>query len=160
MKNWTEIVEAHHLWAHPGNDFPLVARPPASTTDLQSFKNLFGPAASAELSGFYEQMDGFGIEETPGVPSWFISPIEKLPELIKQSRKWMKETHPDLAERFFPFVDWNCGDYSGYLLSGDGTLLDGIFTFEHEEYKSEKGQDVPEFMYSLNGSLEEFLSEG
>lgn len=160
MKNWIRIVENQHALDHSDNGHRLVLQPPASLDHLLAFRKLFGPAASMELQNFYEQIDGFGIEGTNHKTSWFLVPIEKLPELDKAGKDWFQETHPDLAKRFFPFIDWDCGDYSGYLLSEEGKRLNGIFTFEHEEYEFDKGQDDSEFLYSVFDSLEELLSPG
>ena len=157
MPNWKHIVEANHAWSHPNDEYRLVIQPPASSADLAFLHTLFGSAMSEEMRGFYEQMDGFGVESVADGTYWFVTPIAKLPELIEHCRNWFRDTHPDLANRFFPFIDWNCGDYSGFLLSVEKSPLDGLFTFEHEEYNFEKGQDSSAFILSVYNTIEELL---
>ena len=158
MPNWKHIVESYHTWAHADDEYQLVVRPPASTGDLVLLDAWFGPAMSGEMRGFYELIDGFGVEPSPDGVSWFVTPIAKLPELIEHCRSWFRDTHPDLANRFFPFIDWDCGDYSGFLLSEDGTLLEGLYTFEHEDYEFEEGQDGSVFLYTIYATIEELLT--
>jgi hypothetical protein len=157
-QDWKNIVRDNHKRADPENENPLVLQAPASPHQIKAFQELFGPAASAELQDLYRQMNGYGIDGTKEGIMWEIVPTEKLPVLLRESRYWIKKTHPDLAEKFFPFYDWNCGDFSGYLLSEDGTLLKGIYTFWHEDYENDKKQDSSEFMHALDDSLEDFVS--
>lgn len=156
--DWIHIVEAHHKWGYPNNEYQLVTQPPASIGELAILQSLFGAAMSEEIRTFYEQINGFGIKVKPGHTSWFVTPIACLPELIRDCRNWFHDTHPDLAERFFPFINWGCGDYSGILLTEDGIPLSGLFDFEHENYAFDQDQKGSEFLFSVYKSLEELLT--
>jgi len=157
MTNWKLIVESHHNWAYADGEYRLVIRPPATPEDLCALEDLFGPALSGEMRSFYHQIDGFGIEPTPNGVSWFVTPIAQLPELIEDCRSWFRDTHPDLAVRFFPFIDWISGDYTGYLLSEKGSLLNGLYTFEHELYRFDAEQDSSEFILTVYDTIRELL---
>ncbi|WAC19570.1 SMI1/KNR4 family protein [Luteolibacter sp. SL250] len=158
MPNWRKIVESHHAWAHPDDDWRLITGPPAGAADLALLEELFGAALKDEIRGFYEQMDGFGITSDEGRVIWFVVPIAGLADTFEACRSWFRDTHPGLAERFFPFIDWECGDYSGILLHEFGIPLEGIYEFEHEEYGFDEDQDGSDFLRSVYDSLREMLT--
>ena len=158
MPNWKEIVESHHAWAHPDDDWRLIAGPSAGAADLALLEELFGSALTDEIRGFYEQMDGFGITSDTGEVLWFMVPIAGLANTFETCRSWFRDTHPELADLFVPFIDWGCGDYSGILLGESGVPLEGIYEFEHEEYEFDDGQSGIDFLSSVYGSLREMLT--
>ena len=76
------------------------------------------------------------------------------------TRSWFGETHPTVAKRFLPFIDWVNGDGMGYLVLDNGTIADGLFCFEHELFEHDEDQDPDEFIVKWNNSIFELLTEG
>lgn len=158
MPNWKLIVEQHHQWAHAKDEYELVALPPASSADLQALRATLGFPVPKELLSFYEQVGGCGVRAGDREVSWLVVPVAKVAENIASARDWFAETHPRLAARFFPFISWDCGDYTGYLKSPCFGLKRGLFTFEHEFYKFEASQLAWFFMKRDFKSLEDFFT--
>lgn len=157
MKDWHEIVRRHHMAFHGNDEYQLVISPPATEAELASLRGLFPYSIPFEMESFYQSINGFGKSSAHYPLLWFFLPISKLESACRSLRDTFGDSHADLAQRFLPFVDWFCGDYSGYLWSEDGTLLDGLYIFEHENFRYESGQDISEFMFCTDASIEEFL---
>ncbi len=64
-----------------------------------------------EFKALYSEFDGFGTLRD-GEVDWFFLPLSKLPEHANGVRSWIQKTHPEIAKRFVPFVDWGNGEAS------------------------------------------------
>lgn len=117
----------------------------------------FGFPVPSELRGFYEQIGGCGVKAGDRKVSWQVVPVTEVATNIAKARDWFADTHPKLAARFFPFIDWDCGDYTGYLQSPLG-LKKGLYTFEHESYEFDADQSAQSFIMKSYKSLEDFFS--
>lgn len=157
MPDWKKTVEAHHQWAHPNDGFELVMLPPASDIEVRSLQSTFGFPVPSELRGFYEQIGGCGVKAGDHEVSWMVVPVTEVATNIAKARDWFANTHPKLAARFYPFIDWDCGDYTGYLQSPLG-LKRGLYTFEHESYEFEAAQPAQSFLTKSYSSLEDLFS--
>lgn len=159
MTKWEAIVTAHHKRAHPGDGFELFTKPGVAEKDLRSMEKRLGFQFPTELREFYSDLNGFGVRSavSPDEVYWFIRPLEELPDFAETIRHWFQETHPDIASRFFPFVDWANGDGIGYLVDSTGEVLPGLVSFEHESYDFDEDQEVEEFLTTVPISIEEFL---
>ena len=160
MADWEGIVRLHHERAHAGDGFELVTNPGVAEEDLGLMERRLGFQFPAELRGFYSTFNGFGVQssDSPGSVYWFIRPLEELPEFAETIRHWFQETHPDIAARYFPFVDWANGDGIGYLVDSEGQVLPGLYGFEHESYSFDEEQGAEEFLIEVPISIEEFLN--
>ena len=135
-------------------------RPGAPEEDIAQLDRDIGLALPSEFKELYRAHNGVGVvhESEPGKPIWTFVPTSDLASLMKGARSWFEEFHPDLASRFFPFIDWDCGDYTGYVVSPGGGLLEGLFTFSHELYQFRPDQ-APETFLSRNYScIKDFLA--
>jgi hypothetical protein len=160
MVNWTKVITDHHNWAHaPDDGFDLITKAPASQQQLAELASRLGIILPKEIVSLYRTCNGFGVQSpnTPDMDSWFLVPVERVPEFTEQIRSWFRDTHPDVAARFFPFFDWANGDGMGYLFDADGNLQEGLYNFEHEEYERDENQGADEFLLSIDVSIEEFL---
>ena len=158
MPDWKKLVEDHHQWAHAKDDYELVMLPPASAAELQALEATLGFAAPRELRSFYEQVGGCGVKAPDSETYWLVVPVTEVAANIASARDWFDETHPRLAKRFFPFISWASGDYTGYLKSPLFGLKRGLYTFEHEGYEFEAGQLPWFFMKKDYKSLEDIFT--
>ena len=160
MPNWTNLINAQHRWAHKNDGFQLVLNDAAAEAAITALTEKLGFRLPPEFSDIYRSHDGFGVQHTsdPETIHWSLVPISQIPELMQSARDWFQETHPDAAQRFFPFIDWSCGDYTGYLLTADGTIRSGLFTFEHDSYEFEAEQAPDDFLHHAYDDIAEFLS--
>ena len=159
MQDWHCLVEAYHELAHPDGLWTLVKRDGASNSDLRQLERKLGQAFPDEFQSFYRACDGFGISpiDNEGKVIWFCVPLSEIPDFVERTRETFCETHPILASQFFPFIDWNCGDGSGYVTDSAGVIQPGLFTFEHELYGGDSVDDPEEFVSFLDETIEDVL---
>lgn len=160
MPYWTDLITAQHRWAHSGDGYDLVLNGPADETAISALEERLGLSLPPDLANFYRCHDGFGVRHTsaPDTISWSLVPISQVSDLIQTARDWFQETHPELARTFYPFIDWSCGDYTGYILDAVGTFSSGLFTFEHESYEFEPDQEPDDFLHHSYAEIADFLS--
>jgi hypothetical protein len=159
MRNWQHIIKRHHEWAHKNDGYSLVTRLGANLANIKSLESSIGFQLPAEFHSLYLTYDGVGVCADPGKIYWRFQPLAEIPGFIESVRDWFKETHPDVAGRFFPFIDWSSGDFSGYLLSPSGTILPGLYDFDHEEYEFDEAQEVAKFISSSYLSIEDVFAK-
>jgi hypothetical protein len=159
MKNWQEIILRHHEWAHKNDGYSLVTRPGADSADITALEASLGIELPVEFHELYRTYDGVGVSADSGQIYWMFRSLTEIPKFMEESRDWFQETHPEIARRFFPFIDWSSGDATGYLLSQSGGLLPGLYDFEHEAYEFDESQDETTFLSSLHNTIEDFLSQ-
>lgn len=80
--------------------------------------------------------------------------------LRKSTEQWFLKTHPELAGRFYPFIDWSNGDSMGHYFSETGELMSGLYCFEHENYEHDEEQDSEDFIVRWNSSIFGLLDKG
>ena len=158
MTNWREVVQAHYAWAHKDDEYELVMQPGASDATILTMAEQTGIPLTDEFREFYSQINGFGVTADGEKISWLIVPIERIAATIANARDWFEETHPDLASRYFPFIDWDSGDYTGYLVSERGSLLPDLYDFDHEDYEFDEDQSSAEILTKGDASVLEFLN--
>lgn len=158
MSDWRKIIVAFHKLDNTDNPDSLVLGSPATAVSIAEFEKTVGYSMPEEFKTLYSEYDGFGTTRE-GEVEWFFLPLSKLPGHATEVRDWFQETHPEIAKRFVPFVDWGSGDASGYLFSESGVPEPGVFMFEHESYEFEKDQDWREFLIPVDGSIRAFLTE-
>ena len=160
MTNWKSLVESFLKRADPSGEFRSVVRPGASPEAIAAAECQLGMSMPEELRSFYLNCNGMGLacDDEPDSPR-LIPPIETLPAVVEQCRSWFAETHPGLASRFLPFLDWENGDYVGYLHRTDGTFEPFLSTFNHERYRASAAQDAREFLERGPSNLAEFLGQ-
>lgn len=158
MSDWHQDIINHHKLDYADTPESIRLGKPATAEAIRAFeKSSAGHTLPEEFHSLYQQFDGYGNESGDGI-DWFFVPLELLPEHVAGVRGWLQETHPDLASRFVPFVDWGSGDASGYLFTESGALEPGIYMFEHESYESDAGQDWNEFLFPVDEDLRDFLN--
>lgn len=158
MTNWHNVVLSHHAWAHKDDDYKLVMQPSAADATIHSLTEQTGFPITAEFREFYNQINGFGVAADGQKTSWLLVPVERIEATIARARAGFEETHPELAKRFFPFIDWDSGDYSGYFTAEDGSLLPGLYDFDHETYEFDEEQASEEVVTKGDASILEFLN--
>ena len=155
--DWNKLVQLHHKYAHPSEEYLLVTGPSASSAEIESTSASLGYSFSPEFVEFYSTMNGFGISAPGEDPDWFFLPLSKISETRTHTRD-MLDTHPTIAERFIPLVDWMCGDYTGYIKPEGQSDDFALFMLEHEQLEYDSSQDPNEFLFPLYSSIEEFLT--
>lgn len=153
---WRENLVAFHT-RNADDPKSLVLGPPASAASIAEFENAIGNTMPDEFKQLYTECDGFGTTRD-GETRWFFLPVSKLPEHATEVRDRFQETHPEIAKRFIPFVDWGSEDACGYVFSETGTPLPGIFMFKHESYEFEEDQDWEEFLTPVSSSIRDVLT--
>jgi len=160
MANWSKIIAAHHAKAHANDGYALVTRPAASDEQLEQLAGSLGITLPGEFRDLYSTCNGFGVAGDAELdePWWFFRPTDQIESFAGDVRDWFAETHQKFADRFFPFIDFANGDGIGYVVDESGAIIDGLFCFEHENYKFDAEQDVNEFITHSPVTIEEFLT--
>lgn len=158
MSDWHQDIINHHKLDYADDPASLRLGKPAAREAIAAFEKSVGRTLPTEFHDLYQQYDGYGAA-VEGETNWFFVPLELLPELVADIRELFQETHPEIASRFVPIVDWSTGDASGYLFSATGEVEPGIFMFEHESYTGEEDQDWSEFLFPVDEDLRTFLND-
>ena len=159
MKNWQDIIQRSHEWAHKNDGYSLVTRPGAELADITALESSFGFQLPTEFHELYLTYDGVGVSADSGQIYWMFRSLAQIPKFMEETRDWFQETHPEVARRFFPFIDWSSGDSTGYLLSQSGELLPGLYDFEHEDYEFDASQDESAFLSSFYTTIEDTFAQ-
>jgi hypothetical protein len=157
MSDWYQIISAAHQLDHPEAPDSLVLGAPADAVSIAAFEKAIGYCLPEEFKELYLKYDGFGRSGKTEV-CWFFLPMSELPRHVAEVREWFQETHPEIARRYVPFVDWGDGDASGYLFSESGVPEQAIFMFEHESYEFEKDQDWRDFLMPVDKSIRDLIT--
>lgn len=156
MPDWKKIIIEQHDRHHKDDSVKLIQGAPCAQEDIARLEETIGLKMPSEFKDLYSAVNGFGSHS--GRDDWFLVPVEHIPQVMQLARNWFSETHPELAARFFPFIDWSCGDYTGYLVSESGMLEKGLHTFGHEEYEFDASQESDVFLYPSGfASIEDFI---
>ncbi len=157
MSYWIDKVKTLHEWAHQNDGYQLRFRDGRLLAEIKSVEASIGFEFPSAVRAFYQEVDGFGVQHSSSEKiSWFVVPIDRIATVTKKARDWFRETHPNEAERFFAFIDWNCGEYTGYLVRqrGDHPTL---VTFSHEEYEFDSNQNSDDFFETSYDHFEEIF---
>ena len=129
-----------------------------SKSEILSFQKSKGFILPQEFIDFYIQFNGVGLARPGEKVEWIFVPIEDIPAFAENHLKWMRPHHPDLASKFFPFINFlDSGDCFGYLFDEDQKALPGLYVFEHECYIPVKNCPVTEFLICYLSGIEDFL---
>jgi len=160
MPDWSRFAYGYHAVAHADDGYQLVMQPGVSAEDVVGMGERLGISLPDEFRDLYMTLNGFGVtsDNSPEGTYWLCRPLDHLPDFIRIMRKGFSPTHPHIASRFFPFIDFANGDSMGYLTETGGVILPGLACFEHELYKYDDGQDPSEFLSLTSLTIEEFLS--
>ena len=158
MSEWQHNILKFHKLDNADNPDSLVLGEPASGESIAEFEKTIGFSMPEEFKQLYSEYDGFGTKRN-GEIDWFFLPLSKISNHATEVRDWFQDTHPDIAKRFVPFVDWGNGDASGYVYSVAGVPEPAIFIFEHEGYEFENNQDWRDFLLPVDSSIRTFLTE-
>lgn len=157
MNKWHTRIEEFHAADHPDAADSLVIGEPAGEQEISALERELGFRFPEEFHDFYRSCNGFGRRDGAEV-IWFCAPLQEIQKMSAEARKWFKGTHPELAEHFVAFIDWESGDYSGYVFDENGDPFEALFDFEHESYDFESKQDPDEFLVPMFPSIEELLT--
>ncbi len=157
MPNWKKLVESHHETS--SEDYQLVTRQGATAADIETTARKLGIDFPREFRSLYSVFNGVGLcsPDRPEEIEWTFQPLENLPGFAEVARAWFAKTHPEVAKRFFPFIDWGDGDSMGYLTNNKGKVMKGIRWFQHESYEWDEDQDPDEFLELTNHSIQSYL---
>ncbi|QDT36161.1 SMI1/KNR4 family protein [Stratiformator vulcanicus] len=133
---------------------------PASEEEISRIEGELGVRFPAELRSLYGTFNGFGVPY-PGWSDddvmWLVPPLSRLPSLRGDFQEAVSETHPDVASRYLPVIDYANGDTAGYLIDEQGIAADGIFSFEHESFEVRSDQPLDEFIQPAAEKLADLL---
>ena len=160
MPDWPRILSDYHFTAHADQGNHLVTRPGLSIEDIAQMGERLGLTFPDEFHSLYAVYNGFGIapDEAPDEICWLFLPLSQLPCFTEITRKGFSSSHPGIASRYFPFIDFANGDSMGYLTDVGGVNMPGLASFEHDLYQYDEDQDPDEFLSLLPVTIEEFLS--
>ena len=153
MPDWRETVEEYYAL-----DWQLVMPSGAELHELRDLARVLQVRFPDEFASLYRTMNGFGGTDGKGVVEWAALPLEEIPTFSDRIRSWFSETHPEVAARFIPFLDWHCGDATGYLKDEQGKVLSHLRTFFHEEYHFDESQPYEEFLVEDEATIHDFLT--
>ena len=161
MPNWSKLIADNHAKAHADDGFNLITRLAATNIQLDELSESLGITWPTDFRELYSTFDGFGVatNDEPDKIWWFFRPANEIPKFADDVRNWFLKTHEKCAARFFPFIDFSNGDGIGYIVDDTGVIMDGLFCFEHEQYKFDEEQDVNEFIIHVAVNIEEFLTQ-
>lgn len=145
MNKWDKLLSTRHskYYGKPSQG-ELFCNAGMSKQAIADLKRQSDFKWSKEFFSLYELHDGVGIRMDDGSVSWSFVPSGKLIEFKRHVVQWFDDTHPAVANAFFPFFDWGNGDVMGYVnVKGVEGIL---FEFSHEEYNSDADQDHDEFL--------------
>jgi hypothetical protein len=159
MKSWDDLVNESHERDHEGDGFQLVKMPPATSDEIDSLQKLIGIKLPDEFRDLYLAINGFGVVGKSAEIYWSFIPLDKILGFIASTREFFQDTHPDVAKRFFPFIDWSDGDASGYMISPSDRLLPSLFDFQHDDYEFEETQEGSEFLVTATRNIKDFIKD-
>lgn len=159
MTDWNALILAHHAAAHADGDFELIASPGATDEAINQLASELRVSFPDEFASLYTAADGWGCYPAgqPAEVSWLFRPLEQIPQFCEAIRAWFADTHPEFTDRFVPFIDFDNGDGLGYFYEANGTIMEGLFCFEHEAYEADEAQDINEFVTSAPISIRQFI---
>ena len=157
--NWTQLIQDQHQRYHPHGHTKLILQDGATDDEIDALSVKMGFKLPDEFRDLYRTHNGFGTPSSdgPNAVRWSFLPLSLIEEKTKAATGWMQETHPDIARGFFVFMDYLCGDYSGYFFDNPHQSPPDICTFEHELYEFDASQPAEEFFSSQWASLREIL---
>ena len=158
MPDWKHIVARYHAAAHSDDEHALVTGDGALASEIEKTGDELGIKFPNEFASLYGTYDGIGVGSDDDDIWWLFRPLDQLSQFANTIRESFSETHPETAERFFPFLDWANGDGMGYLMNESGEVLPGLYTFEHESFEFDEDQETEEFLSSIPVTIEEFLN--
>jgi hypothetical protein len=154
MPDWRNFIERCYGLAGPG--WRLVMPAGAEAAQVDEAAASLGVALPAEFRGLYGAAKGFGGVGEAGPVEWAARPLDALPPFAETVRRWFGASHPRLATRFVPFLDWRTGTATGYLFDERGETTGRLTTFFHEQYRPDAAGT--EFLVTREESIEEFLA--
>lgn len=160
MKNqWEKVFNRWTEDRFPSYRGNIISSAKKNQEEISSCLKDFDYPEIDELYKFYSYRNGVGLREPKNTAEiwWFFSPIERLQEFREICINHFKDTHPFLAERYFPFYDALNGDSMGYMLNKDGECCSGIYYFDHEIYYGEEFENT-DFLDFYEVSLRAFFS--
>ncbi|MEO0416567.1 MAG: SMI1/KNR4 family protein [Verrucomicrobiota bacterium] len=154
MHDWHKIIAKHHLLFHGKDAFLPRQGKPMKKTHLREIEKDLGFEFPEDVFSFYLQMNGYGLEHCEKeISTWFVIPADQIADVKAELADEM-EMHPELAKDFIPVIDWDNGDYEGFIKGEPKTL----FSFEHEFYDFDAEQPVDEFLEPTEETFFEFIS--
>lgn len=129
--------------------------PGAAPEHIDRLADQFEVALPPEFRSMYQAANGFGGVGDVGPVEWAALPLAGIPQFAATVRRWFQDSHPEAAMRFVPFLDWRCGDATGYLFGEQGECDGKLTTFFHDEYRPMV--DFAEFLIPRGESISEFL---
>lgn len=154
---WEKLIREFHAADHPDHPSSLVIGSPVSEEEITALEREIGFRFPTEFHELYRSCNGFGRKDGDEIV-WFCAPLDGILKMSREARKWFTGTHFELAEQFVAFIDWESGDYTGYVFDEHGEPFDALFDFEHENYDYESRQDPDEFLVPMFPSILDLLT--
>ena len=155
QNKWTDLIVQHFRRDYFLNGFGLALGCPPTSVVLQAFRNN-DFAWPAEFVDIYQCHNGFGYILKGDKIHWLFVPMDQLSDFHVTATSLLRETHPDIARAFHPFIDWQSGDYIGYL-NNEGALRSQLYQFDHELYAFSADQPWQEFLLPSFASIRGYL---
>ena len=156
MTNWQNLFQRHFDVTSQRDELTeLLLGDGVSETKIDSLFDQFGFQPPQEFRDLYTVINGVAHNQTD-VHGWWFRPLDSLTEFAESCRLWF-EDHPDLASRYFPFIDFGNGESAGYLLDNDGALLGGLFIHNTGAYDYDEDQEWAEFLMPACDTIEAYI---
>ena len=156
-KKWLEIVRKYYVAQASYNATEIFFSPPCVDGEIKKWECDQNIKLNDEFIDLYKTCNGFGVFNNK-IKEYMLIPLDSLSAFIKESRSTFQQTHPEIALRFYPFIDWGNGDVSGFLYSTNCSLLKNIYTFEHESYEHDSDQKWGEFISTGEKCIEDVFA--
>ena len=157
--NWNDVLSVYLELSGDESTLSEIKLDGATPEQLVECETKIGMKLPTELRDFYSYSNGLALEDDRTKEPRFLRQIQKLPAYVKFARESFAETHQKYARRYLPFIDWENGDSSGYLLDATGAYRPEIFIFLHEHYEYIEEQDINEFLQPFAESLANFFTQ-
>ena len=156
MADWLKFVESHFTELNvPKHDRVLNAG--AAITKINDVGAGLGIAFPDEFVELYAMHDGIG-HQNSDMTWWLTRPLDHLEEFATTICNWFRENHPELAERYIPFIDYGNGSAIGYLLNENSKAMPGLYHFNTGAYDfDDEDQEHEEFLRNDFQSIEHFF---
>lgn len=148
MQDWTQVIQEHYAVAYDPAEFSMSLNPPATLKQIEDLERSLGFTFPEEWHALYKTTNGLGVvpKKQPTFVSDLFPSIEHLPAFIATSRDWISPTHPHVALRYIPVLDFVNGDTIGYCTDDESATL---YLFNHESKGNDPEQDTVDFLYPI-----------
>ncbi len=128
-----------------------IRKPGTSEAAIRDLEQKISFSFPTEFHDCYLAANGFGIDHL------LLVPVELLPDFIADAKRLLTPRHKDIADRFFPFIDNECGP-TGYFLELGGGLSPYLMLLEHDHDFDDPDVQFEDFLIHSAQSIWSYLT--